>query len=146
MQIDYNEMKAFFDRLEIEEGIEFEYMDRPFTVWFGEYTELERRENKSAIFYSASDINDGWDIYVPRLKERFMRPVLVHECIEALVNREFAEQNRGKGSMTIEEDRTNHLRAHEFARSYDERYARDTLSSRQLREYLGIKEKYKEFR
>jgi|TARA_B100001971_G_C18122494_1_gene500215 hypothetical protein len=140
MEIDYNQLKEFFSQLEIEEAMPFEYMDRPFTIWFAEYTENERKEGRPAIFYSFSNVDGGFDIYTPELSEIFIRPILIHECIEALVN----DERTGTGSITPKQDYIIHQRAHELAKKYDEMYAQDTLSPEQFIEYIKIKEEYKE--
>src|SRR3989338_248424 len=131
MEIDYNHIRQVFDSLEILDLTEFEFLGRSFKIWISEYTEKEREENRPAIFYCASTVTDGWDIYLPtQLKRIFRKPVIVHESIEIILNEGFGRE----WVITIEEDDKNHAEAHNIAKSIDERYARDTLSEQEFSE------------
>lgn len=140
MEIDYNHLRSVFDPLKIRNGVEFEYLGRPFAIWVHKYTKQEREEGNPPIFYVTSTATDGYDIYLPtQLKTKFRKPATVHESVEAIV-KNWLDKNSPK--TTPREDQSI---AHETAKSIDERYAKETLTEQEFQEYLLLKERFGQF-
>lgn len=83
--------------------------------------------------YSFSQGTDGADITIlDSLREEFRKPVILHEVAEFLLRKPYCSKN---GTMMF---RVEFREAHKTAREWDERYARETLDSSTLREYLAF--------
>lgn len=140
MEIDYAIIRSTFDPLKIRDTRSFIFLDTPFTVWFGKLLKEDYEEQKQIMFYSASTVNDGFDIYIPtQLRVAFRKPAVIHEAVEALVYRAVCGEAEIK-EITYEEDAENKRHAHAIAKACDERYARETLPQREYENFMSMKQ------
>lgn len=136
MEIEYNKLKKLIDNTEIFYFEKLVYKDVNYLIFPSLASAHENNIKLTPAFFIASDIAH-WDIYISidLINERFIRPVLFHEVLEA--ERFSCFLKRGNDS---DESR---LIARTIASKYDNRYARESLSLIDYCEYKEFKKEWK---
>ena len=125
MEVLYEEIKQAVLKIPLEEtGEELEYRGRSYFV------EPFSQQGPAGEYFQSSSF-DGADIYLwEKVPEKFKRPVLLHEIIEADLN---IHQNIPKEN------------AHDEAIKHDMRFARETLDRKTFKGYEGFRANAAEF-
>jgi hypothetical protein len=133
MEIDYDEVKRVVENAEFKPWEEFSCAGLNYLLFPCEYSEGERDRRSPAVFFTSSSVAD-WDIYfaMEEVDERFRRTALLHEVVESGVF------NSGASGESYEDACA---RSHEVAVAYDDRYARESLSSKDYGDYCRFVEK-----
>ena len=139
INVDYDALKRTIDGTKIGEyhqTIEFEGIR--FNVF--ECDIYGRNEPHGPAFWIGATYGADYDIYISIdvIKKEFRRAVLLHETLEAYVI------NKTQSKEISDEER--YGMAHQIAAEYDNRYAGETLTEDEFREYLELRNQLTELR
>ncbi|MFH1307778.1 MAG: hypothetical protein ABIH72_02915 [archaeon] len=134
INIDYEVLKATIDKAKVKFGHQFEYKDKTFNVFTCRHTKENEENGELPVFWTSNSSTAYYDIYIATnaVKKEFRKPVLLHETLEAFLFEDFFEEFDIRTAKGI---------AHEIAKGYDKKYAREALSDELFEEYLQLREK-----
>ena len=129
-KINYSELKELIDEVKVTDYSQFEYLGLTFTIITHRRTKQD--VNDAPVWWSSGSTVGDFDIYLATnvVKRKFRRPVIFHEALEAVLDRELAKDLGLEISKHV---------AHNIATAYDEKYAKEVLDDINFGEYLKFK-------
>ncbi|MBI4159523.1 hypothetical protein HY500_04690 [Candidatus Woesearchaeota archaeon] len=135
MDVDYKKLVNVVENAKFQSYERLSYSGGDFLLFPGEHTKRDEEDGNPPIFCNPSLMAD-WDIYFGMnvVPKDFRRPCLLHEILEM----SSFDEIKQAPNLTKEEA----LRqAHDIAREYDNRYARETLSEPRYTEYTKLRQR-----
>lgn len=128
MEIDYSALKRVVERANFGDMEELSYSGVNYLLFPCEYSEEERENGEPPVFFQGSTVAD-WDIYfaMKEIDERFRKPVLLHELVEAERYGKLVRDGLSKEEASV--------RSHDIAVSCDDKYAKELLSAEDYNDY-----------
>lgn len=125
-QVPYLEIKDTVESLALEDSETFEFNNQH------HYLFLCEKEEEEPIEFIASDILDGFDIYIweslKEKNEKFLRITLMHELAEITI-REILSTDNNLDRPAFEK------KSHDIAILYEKRYTNEKLDEKEKKEY-----------